>query len=355
MRLSLPSIRASRIYKSESVRKLLWMQRKEDNMKKVIVVGATGLVGSTIIELLEERNFPIEEVKFLASARSAGKTIPFQGEDHIVKELKDEEFDGYDIALFAAGGAVSKRYAPVAVEKGVRVVDNSSYFRMDPSVPLIVPEVNPEDIQEDDYLIANPNCSTIQCMPPLHLIDKEYKIKRIVFSTYQSVSGSGIKGLRDLDENVVENYAHPIVNNVIPQIDDFLESGYTKEEMKMVNETQKILHTDCGITATAVRVPVRFAHCVSINVETEKSFDLADIFQLMEDAEGIELVDDTANELYPMPIDAEGKDEILIGRIRRDESIENGINLWSVADNTRKGAALNAVQIAEYLERKFND
>lgn len=322
-------------------------------MKKLIVVGATGLVGRNILQILEERDFPVSEIKLLASAKSAGKELEFKGEKVKVIELKSEEFDGYDIALFAAGGSVSAEYIPIAAEKGVRCVDNSSYFRMDPKVPLVVPELNPEAIDKDDYIIANPNCSTIQCMAPLYVL-KKYGLKRVVFSSYQAVSGSGIGGLRDLDEGISEFYPYPIKNNVLPHIDDFLENGYTKEEMKMVNETKKILELpDLKVTATTVRVPVRFGHSVSINVELEKDFDLDEVKKSMDDASlGMKLVDDGPNLKYPMPIDAEGKDEILMGRIRRDESLENGLNLWSVADNTRKGAALNAIQIAEYLVKE---
>ncbi|NLY09944.1 MAG: aspartate-semialdehyde dehydrogenase [Tissierellia bacterium] len=321
-------------------------------MKKVIVVGATGLVGETIRNILEEREFPISEVKFLASSRSAGKEILFNGKSHVVKALSGDEFDGFDIAFFAAGSDVSKEYVPIAAEKGVRVVDNSSYFRMDENVPLVVPEVNPEAIKESDYIIANPNCSTIQCMAPLFQINKHYGIKRVVFSTYQSVSGSGVKGLKDLDEGIQEFYPFPIKGNVIPHIDSFLENGYTKEEMKMINETRKILGIDdLKVTATTVRVPVRFAHSVSINVETEKDFSVDDVKELMDCKLGMKLMDDVSNLVYPLPIFAEGKDEILIGRIRRDESLEHGLNLWSVADNIRKGAALNAVQIGELLLR----
>lgn len=324
-------------------------------MKKVVVVGATGLVGSNIVKMLEERNFPVEDVKFLASKKSAGQEIEFKNKKYEVKELKAEEFDGFDIALFAAGGKVSKEFAPIAAKKGVRVVDNSSYFRMYEEIPLIVPEVNPEDLREDAYIIANPNCSTIQCMAPLQQIKLNYGIKRVVYSTYQSVSGSGMRGLRDLDENLSEFYPYPIKQNIIVHIDDFLDNGYSKEEMKMVNESRKILHLpNLRVTATTARVPVRFSHCVSINVETEKDFDIEDVKKLMDGKLGMKLLDDPKNKVYPMPIYAEGKDEIFVGRIRRDESVEHGINLWSVADNIRKGAALNAVQIAELIvERGF--
>lgn len=322
-------------------------------MKKLIVVGATGLVGGNILQILEERDFPISEIKLLASAKSAGTELEFKGEKVEVRELKPEEFDGYDIALFAAGGSVSAEYIPIAVEKGVRCIDNSSYFRMDPDVPLVVPEINSEAIEKDDYIISNPNCSTIQCMAPLYVL-KKYGLKRVVFSTYQAVSGSGIGGLKDLDDGLLDFYPYPIQNNVIPHIDDFLENGYTKEEMKMVNESRKILGLpDLKLTATTVRVPVRFGHSVSINVELEKDFDLEEVKKSMDDESlGMKLVEDLPNLEYPMPIYAEGINEILMGRIRRDESLESGLNLWSVADNIRKGAALNAVQIAEYLVKE---
>lgn len=322
-------------------------------MSKVIVVGATGLVGSTIIELLEERSFPIDEIKFLASPKSAGKTITFRGEGHVVKTLAPEEFEGYDLALFAAGSTVSEKYAPLAMEAGVRVIDNSSFFRMHDDVPLVVPEVNGDVIKEDDLLIANPNCSTIQCMPALAAIDRAYILKRVIFSSYQAVSGSGVKGLAALDGEDNGCYAHPIQDNVIPQIDSFLDNGYTKEEMKMIEESQKILGHSFGATATTVRVPVRYAHSVSANVETEEAFDLDELAGILANAPGVVLMNDNETNDYPTPLFAAGKNETYVGRLRRDDSVENGMNLWIVADNVRKGAALNAVQIAELVERKF--
>ncbi len=322
-------------------------------MSKVIVVGATGLVGSTIIELLEERSFPIDEIKFLASPKSAGKTITFRGEGHVVKTLAPEEFEGYDLALFAAGSTVSEKYAPLAMEAGVRVIDNSSFFRMHDDVPLVVPEVNGDVIKEDDLLIANPNCSTIQCMPALAAIDRAYILKRVIFSSYQAVSGSGVKGLAALDGEDNGCYAHPIQDNVIPQIDSFLDNGYTKEEMKMIEESQKILGHAFGATATTVRVPVRYAHSVSANVETEEAFDLDELAGILANAPGVVLMNDNETNDYPTPLFAAGKNETYVGRLRRDDSVENGMNLWIVADNVRKGAALNAVQIAELVERKF--
>ena len=322
-------------------------------MSKVIVVGATGLVGSTIIELLEERSFPIDEIKFLASPKSAGKTTTFRGEGHVVKTLAPEEFEGYDLALFAAGSTVSEKYAPLAMEAGVRVIDNSSFFRMHDDVPLVVPEVNGDVIKEDDLLIANPNCSTIQCMPALAAIDRAYILKRVIFSSYQAVSGSGVKGLAALDGEDNGCYAHPIQDNVIPQIDSFLDNGYTKEEMKMIEESQKILGHAFGATATTVRVPVRYAHSVSANVETEEAFDLDELAGILANAPGVVLMNDNETNDYPTPLFAAGKNETYVGRLRRDDSVENGMNLWIVADNVRKGAALNAVQIAELVERKF--
>ncbi|MDO5726201.1 MAG: aspartate-semialdehyde dehydrogenase [Tissierellia bacterium] len=322
-------------------------------MKKVIVVGATGLVGSKIIEILEQKKFPIKEIKFLASKNSAGEKIKFNDEIYEVKEVLLNEFEDYDIALFAAGSSVSEKFARNVAKMGVRVIDNSSFYRMERDVPLIVPEVNPDAIGKNDYLIANPNCSTIQCMAPLYQIEKNYGIKRVVYSTYQSVSGSGLKGLRDLDESLSEFYPYPIKNNALPHIDIFLENGYTKEEMKMVNETRKILGIkDLPITATTVRIPVRFGHAVSINVETKTDFNIEDVKSLMDNKLGMELKDDLEKNIYPMPIEAEGKDPIYVGRIRRDFSVKYGLNLWTVADNIRKGAALNAVQIAQLIERK---
>lgn len=322
-------------------------------MKKynVAVVGATGLVGTTILKVLEERDFPIEKLTLLASRKSKGEELMFRDRKYLVEELNENSFDAdIDIAFFAAGGSISERYAPIAASKGVVVIDNSSVFRMDEGVPLVVPEINGEDAFTNCGIIANPNCSTIQCMLPLKAIDSKHKIKRVVYSTYQSVSGSGLKGLKDLEEGKNEFYPYNIMENLIPHIDVFLDNGYTKEEMKMIQESRKILHRDdLKVTATTVRVPVRFSHCVSINIELEEEFDLKGIRTILSSYPGIIVKDDLKNLQYPMPIDVEGKDEVYVGRIRRDYSLDNGLNIWVVADNIRKGAATNAVQIAQVL------
>lgn len=292
----------------------------------------------------------------MASARSAGKVINFKGKDYVVEELTEHSFDkDIDIALFSAGGSVSKKFAPIAASKGVTVVDNSSQWRMDPEVPLVVPEVNPEQVKNAKGIIANPNCSTIQALVVLKPLHEKYKIKRVVYSTYQAVSGSGVKGLQDLENGLAGNdttnaYAHPIAGNCIPHIDVFTENGYTKEEMKMINETHKILGDDSvRVTATTVRVPVFYGHSESINIEFEKDFDLDELRKVLEDAPGIIVKDDVANNVYPLARDAEGTDDVYVGRIRRDFSVDSGVNLWVVADNIRKGAATNTVQIAEVL------
>ncbi|WP_066504795.1 aspartate-semialdehyde dehydrogenase [Abyssisolibacter fermentans] len=330
-------------------------------MKKanIAIVGATGMVGRTFIKVLEERDFPVNNIYFFASAKSKGSKIMFNGEEYTVEELTTESFDrDIDIALFSAGGDISKKFAPIAKEKGVTVVDNSSAWRMDNDVPLVVPEVNPQDIEWNEGIIANPNCSTIQCMLPLKVLKEKYGIKRVVFSTYQAVSGSGVGGIKDL-ENGIEGgqnvkYPHQIAYNCLPHIDVFLDNGYTKEEMKMINETRKILNDDSiKITATAVRVPVKYGHCVSVNVELEKDFNIEDVFEIYRNTDGIILQDDLSNDVYPMPINAEGNDEVYVGRIRRDFSIDNGLNIWVCADNIRKGAATNTVQIAELLVNKL--
>jgi aspartate-semialdehyde dehydrogenase len=326
-------------------------------MKKynIAVVGATGLVGSTILKIMEERKFPVEKLYILSSKKSAGSKLCFMGKEYVVEELNENSFDKpIDIVLFAAGGAVSEKYAPIAVEKGIKVVDNSSIFRMNKEVPLVIPEVNPEDIDWNRGIIANPNCSTIQSVLPLKPLHDNFKIKRIIYSTYQSVSGSGLRGLRDLEEGVVEFYPYQIQYNALPHIDSFLDNGYTKEEMKMIDETKKILHDDSiRITATTVRVPVKYAHSVSINIEFEKEFKLDEVYKLLEKFPGVIVRDDVSNNVYPMAIDAEGHDEVYVGRIRRDFSLENGLNLWVVADNIRKGAATNAIQIAELVASKL--
>ncbi|MCB6570037.1 aspartate-semialdehyde dehydrogenase [Eubacterium limosum] len=318
----------------------------------VAVVGATGMVGQKMLQVLEEMKFPVNNLYPMASARSKGKTVKFGDKEYVVEELCDEAFDkDIDIALFSAGGSTSERFAPAAAKRGVIVIDNSSAWRMDPEVPLVVPEVNPEDLKGHKNIIANPNCSTIQAMVALKPIYDKYGIDRIVYSTYQAVSGSGVKGYKDLEEGVkgAENqfYPHPIAYNCLPHIDDFLDNGYTKEEMKMVNETHKIMHDDnIRVTATTVRVPVYYGHSESINVETKKPFEIEDVKALFKDAPGCVLRDDPANNVYPLAREAEGTNDVYIGRIRRDFSIDNGINFWCVADNIRKGAAANAVQIA---------
>jgi aspartate-semialdehyde dehydrogenase len=328
-------------------------------MKKpnIAIVGATGLVGSTFRKVLAERKFPYENVYMMASAKSAGTTVPFDGKDYVVEELTEKSFDKpIDIALFSAGGGISAIFAPIAAAKGVIVVDNSSQWRMDPEVPLVVPEVNPEDAFKHKGIIANPNCSTIQAMVPLKPLLDAYGLKRVVYSTYQAVSGTGVKGITDLQEGLKGNdlllaYPHPIAGNCLPHIDVFLDNGYTKEEMKMIDETKKILGNDnIRITATTVRVPVFDSHSESINVEFEKPFgDIEEVKEVLRNAPGLVVQDDPANNVYPLAREAAGKDEVFVGRIRRDFSIENGINFWCVADNIRKGAATNTIQIAELL------
>lgn len=326
-------------------------------MKKVnlAVVGATGMVGRTFLKVLEERKLPIENFYVMASSRSAGSKLTFCGKEYIVEELTEHSFDKpIDIALFSAGGSISEKFAPIAAAHGCIAIDNSSQWRMDPTVPLIVPEVNPEDLAWHKNIIANPNCSTIQAMVALKPLDAKYKIKRVVYSTYQAVSGAGVAGWKDLEDGLKgvapKKFPHPIANNCLPHIDVFLDNGYTKEEMKMIWETKKILHNDdMKITATTVRVPVFDAHSESINIEFEHPFELNDLIATLKNAPGVILKDDPANNVYPLAIDAAGHDEVYIGRIRRDESVENGINIWVVADNIRKGAATNAVQIAEVI------
>ena len=322
----------------------------------IAVVGATGMVGRKFLQVLEERNLPIGNFYVFASAKSAGKKLRFQGSEYTVEELTETAFAGkdIDIALFSAGAGTSKRFAPCAAKAGAIVVDNSSAWRMDPDIPLVVPEVNPEDILKNKGIIANPNCSTIQAMVALKPLHDAYHIKRIVYSTYQAVSGAGVGGYSDLERGIrgeaPQKFPHPIFDNCLPHIDDFLENGYTKEEMKMVNETKKILHDDSlRITATTVRVPVYYGHSESINLEFEKPFDLDELKDILKCAPGVVVMDDPQNNVYPMAVQAADKDEVFVGRIRRDESIDNGVNIWVVADNIRKGAATNAVQIAEWI------
>ncbi|EIA16751.1 aspartate-semialdehyde dehydrogenase [Clostridium perfringens] len=321
-------------------------------MYNVAIVGATGNVGRKFLEILEERNFPVKELYLFASKRSAGKTLKFKGEDVLVEELCEANIENkkIDFALFSAGGSVSLEFAPIFAKHGAVVIDNSSAWRMDKEVPLVVPEVNPEDVKWHKGIIANPNCSTIQAMVALKPLYDKYGIKRIVYSTYQAVSGAGIQGILDLQEGTTKKFPYPILGNVIPHIDVFLDNGYTKEEIKMIEETKKILHDDTlRITATTVRVPVLNAHSESINVELNSEFELENIVDLFNSSKGIIVHDDVENLKYPTPLELSGKDEVFVGRIRRDFSLDNGLNLWVVADNIRKGAALNAIQIAEIL------
>jgi len=328
----------------------------------IAVAGATGAVGGAMLETLERRNFPVRELRLLASERSVGKKLTFKGRQYAVELLDKDAFDGVDVALFSAGAARSLEFAPAAAAAGAVVVDNSSAFRMDPEIPLVVPEVNRHAIK--DYtrrgIIANPNCSTIQMLVALKPIYDKVGIKRIVVSTYQAVSGSGAKAIEELKNQVrawaagdpleAKVYPHQIAFNCLPHIDSFLDNGYTKEEMKMVNETVKIFEDDTiGVTATTVRVPVFYGHSEAVNIETGEKITAAEVKDLLAAAPGVKLVDDPAANRYPLALESEGKFETMVGRIREDESIANGINLWVVADNILKGAALNAVQIAEVL------
>ncbi|NWF51625.1 MAG: aspartate-semialdehyde dehydrogenase [Nitrospirae bacterium] len=326
----------------------------------VAVVGATGAVGREMVQTLEEREFPIEKLRVFASERSEGKKIEYKDKDIPVEVLKDDSFEGIDIALFSAGAERSKIWAPVAVKSGCVVIDNSSQWRMDPDVPLVVPEVNPDDIKWHKGIIANPNCSTIQMVVVLKPIHDVAKIRRVVVTTFQSVSGTGQKAMDELLQqttdilnfkNVKCNvYPYQIAFNVLPHIDKFLENGYTKEEMKMVNETKKIMgDNSIRVTATTVRVPVFRGHSESVNIETERKLTANEVRAILSGAPGIIVFDVPHKNVYPIPINVAGRDETYVGRIREDESIENGINMWIVADNLRKGAALNAVQIAERL------
>lgn len=342
---------------------------------KLAVVGATGVVGITARKVLEEKKLPISEYVFFASKNSAGSKIEFMGKEYIVRELKEDSFDeGFDFAVFSAGGETSKKFSPIAASKGCIVVDNSSAFRMDENVPLVVPEVNPEEIKNNKGIIANPNCSTIQAVVALKPLDDKYKIKRVIYSTYQAVSGAGKNGIVDL-KNGIDNYEnngkteedinkieytnnsyelkkfpHPIFNNCLPHIDNPSDDGYTKEEIKMINETRKILkRPELAVTATTVRVPVFNSHSESINVEFENEFELNELIETLKNAPGIIIQDDLENNVYPLASNATGFDEVFVGRIRRDYSIKNGVNLWVVSDNIRKGAASNAIQIVEKM------
>ena len=322
---------------------------------KIAVVGATGLVGTKMLQVLAERNFPVTELIPVASEKSVGKEITFKGKQYKVVSVEDAIKQKPDIAIFSAGGSTSLAKAPLFAEAGTTVIDNSSAWRMDPTKKLVVPEVNAHVLTADDKIIANPNCSTIQMVVALKPLHDKYKIKRVVVSTYQSVTGTGVKAVDQLfnERKGIEGpkiYPYNIDLNVIPQIDVFLENGYTKEEMKMVNETKKIMEDDSiRVTATTVRIPVIGGHSEAVNIEFENDFDIAEVKELLAKSPGIIVTDDIANLKYPMPLDAHDKDEVFVGRIRRDESQPNTLNCWIVSDNLRKGAATNAVQIAEYL------
>jgi len=322
---------------------------------KIAVVGATGMVGTVMLKVLEERNLPITELIPVASARSAGKKLAYKGKEYTVVTLEDALKMNPDIALFSAGGDTSLEWAPKFAAIGTTVIDNSSAWRMDPTKKLVVPEINGNVLTADDKIIANPNCSTIQLVMALAPLHKKYKMKRVVISTYQSVSGTGVKAVQQLENEeagIAGEMAYPykIGRNALPHCDVFLENGYTKEEMKLVKEPKKILNDDSfSVTATAVRIPTAGGHSEAVNVQFENDFDIAEVRQILAETPGIIVQDDLANNIYPMPINAHDKDEVFVGRIRRDESQENTLNLWIVADNLRKGAATNTVQIAEYL------
>ncbi|UCD55913.1 MAG: aspartate-semialdehyde dehydrogenase [Candidatus Omnitrophota bacterium] len=346
------------------------MLKKKDKYN-IAIIGATGAVGGQFLSILEERDFPVKELKLLASERSKGKKLKFKGKLYPVEILSHRSFKAIDIVLSSAGASRSLQFLPSAVKAGAVCIDNSSAFRMEKDVPLVVPEVNPHQIENHKGIIANPNCSTIQAVVALWPLHKVAKIKRIVASTYQSVSGAGqqkilelekqtevidkivdnwIVGSHSVDKFLIKQFPYQIAFNLIPQIDGFLDNAYTKEEMKLVNETRKIMQDDSiGITSTCIRVPVYFAHSESINIETEKKLSAEEARKILSKAPGVIVIDDTKRGKYPMPLNAEGKNEVFVGRIREDESIENGLNLWVVSDNLRKGAALNAIQIAEVL------
>jgi aspartate-semialdehyde dehydrogenase len=332
----------------------------------VAVVGATGAVGNEMVKTLEQRKFPVKKLTLLASSRSVGKTLEYKGYDVDIEELKEDSFKDIQIGLFSAGGSISEKFAPIAVAAGCVVIDNTAAWRMDPDVPLVVPEVNEHAIK--DYtkkgIIANPNCSTIQMVVALKPLHDAAKIKRVVVSTYQAVSGTGKKAIHELEQQVLaiynnrpiekKVYPYQIAFNCLPQIDVFLDNGYTKEEMKMVNETKKILEDDSiQVTATTVRVPVFYGHSESVNVEFERDLSPEEARKLLKKFPGVKVVDNPSRKLYPLAIEAAGRDETFVGRIRRDESVAHGLNMWVVADNIRKGAALNAVQIAEVLIKKY--
>jgi aspartate-semialdehyde dehydrogenase len=321
----------------------------------IAVVGATGLVGRMMVQVLEERNFPVRTLALLASPRSAGSTLTFRGEPVRVSALEEFDFSGVDYALFSAGAAVSAMHAPRAARQGAVVIDNSSAFRMADDVPLVVPEVNPRAAFRHQGIIANPNCSTIQMVVVLKPLHDAFTVCRVVVTTYQSVSGAGKKGLNQLEDEIAGRpvremkFPHPIAYNILPQIDLFSEGGYTREEIKMAKETRKIMEADIAVTASAARVPVVGGHSESVNIQCERACPLPEVRAILEKAPGVVVLDDPSRNLYPMPITAYGRDEVFVGRIRRDETVEHGLNVWIVADNVRKGAATNAVQIAELL------
>ena len=334
-------------------------------MKKynVAICGATGAVGETMLKVLQERNFPVEKLKLLASYRSTGKKYKFLNKDIMVEESTEDSFKETEIALFSIEAELSKEFAPMAVENGAIVIDNSSAFRMDKDVPLVVPEVNPQDVLWHNGIISNPNCSTIVMVVAINPIHKVSKIKRIVTSTYQAVSGTGREAIEELEEQsravldgekvISEVYPVQIAFNVLPHIDDFYEDGYTKEEMKMVHETHKIIgDNSIRITATAVRVPVFTSHSLSVNLELESKLTKDDVLKILSEAPGVKVMDDPKNLIYPTTINSSGNDLVYVGRIREDDSVENGLNLWIVSDQLRKGAATNAIQIAELLIEK---
>ena len=326
---------------------------------KIAVVGATGLVGTKMLEVLAERNFPVSELIPVASEKSVGKEITFKGKQYKVRSMQQAIAERPDIALFSAGGSTSTEWAPKFAEVGCTVIDNSSAWRMDPTKKLVVPEVNAGVLQEQDLIIANPNCSTIQMVVALQPLHKKYKIKRVVVSTYQSVTGTGVKAVdqmmneRKNGSSDVMAYKYRIDMNAIPQIDVFLDNGYTKEEMKMVNETKKIMGDDSiRVTATTVRIPVMGGHRESVNIEFENEFDIKELTDLLRNSQGIIVEDEPSKQVYPMPMNAHNRDEVFVGRIRRDETQDKTLNMWIVSDNLRKGAATNAVQIAEHLVKQ---
>jgi aspartate-semialdehyde dehydrogenase len=350
------------VHYSRHLKESAMLQKKEKYV--VAVVGATGAVGTEMIATLQQRQFPVGKLRLFASEKSEGRSLEFKGKKISVETINENSFKGIDIALFSAGAERSKKWAPVAARSGCVVIDNSSQWRMDPEVPLVVPEVNPHDLDWHKGIIANPNCSTIQMVVALKPIHDAAKIRRVVVTTFQAVSGTGKKAMDELMQQTADLlnfknikcnvYPHQIAFNVLPQIDKFLDNGYTKEEMKMVNETRKIIgDNSIRVTATTVRVPVFRGHSEALNIETKKKLTANQVRELLAQAPGVIVFDAPEKSIYPLPIHCDGKDEVFVGRIREDESIENGINMWIVSDNLRKGAALNAVQIAEVLTRQL--